>query len=422
MWAMPRSLVVGAALAWATTAIVGRCEGSPPAVEDTVKSWDSPKVVRVKKEWNALQETYEKTPEKLPGGRSNAYDTVTEMHGTLLRNSFSDADMRALAATCGSLPTRYREWGDFERNTMRFAIEVFVDSGDRESLVRLLSTRLPLRVGKYPVEEYLAIVARGRLADPILVLAEAYSKSRVPETRAYIAAAMRRAFDGVGKRGTDDADFIKNAVERYKRERDRLAVNALYWDPDVAIPLEPVETAPGFYEAAWRSRGPLFVAKSDRGRARRPFGVGGGPPGGTGKVVDWVPTCYASDSDAAKELAKLEGTWDVIDGVSPTGPAPKERVRGNRYVFHNGLLKWVAQDGKRDELGRIKICYPLGQPQAFDQVTVSERNKEVIVQGIYELKGDILRISNSCGGWQRPRFFGEAPLCYECWDILKRVK
>ena len=95
MWAIPRSLVVGVSLAWATTAIVGRCEGSPPAVEDTVKSWDSPKVVRVKKEWTALREMYEKTPEKLPGGRSHAYDTLRDMQGTLLRNSFSDADMRA---------------------------------------------------------------------------------------------------------------------------------------------------------------------------------------------------------------------------------------------------------------------------------------------------------------------------------------
>ena len=298
---------------------------------------------------------------------------------------------------------RFRDWGDFECATMHPAVEVFVDSGDRESLVRLLSTRLPLWVGRYPVEEYLALVAQGRVADPILVLAEAYSKSRVPETRAYIAAAMRRAFGGVGKRGTDDADFVKNAAERYKRERDRLGLNdAAYWDPDVAIPLEPVETAPGFYEAAWRSRGPLFVAKSDRGGAKGLLTGVGEPPSGAGKVIDWVPTRYASDSDGAKELAKLEGTWDKIGYAPPMEPVSKEGVRGSRYIFHDGWLTRVAQDGKRDKAERIKICYPLRQPQAFDLVSLSEWNTEVIVQGIYELKGDILRLSISAAAGNGP--------------------
>ena len=81
----------------------------------------------------------------------------------------------------------------------------------------------------------------------------------------------------------------------------------------------------------------------------------------------------------------------------------------------------MAQDGKRGESAPTHqdIADPLRQPQAFDLVSLSEWNAEVIVQGIYELKGEILRLSISCGGWQRPRSFGKAPLCFEYWLILK---
>jgi hypothetical protein len=267
MRAVPRSLIVGVVLAWAATAVVGRCEGSPPREEDTVTSWDSPKVLKVKKEWIALWEMYVKTPKKLPG--RHPYDTVTEMQEKLLRNSLSDADMRNLAATCGSLPIRFRDWGEFERATMEFAVDVFLYSGDRGSLVRLFSTRFPLRVGTFTIEEYLASFGRGRLADPILVLAEAYSRSRIPETRAYIAAAMRRAFGGVGRQGISDADFVKDSVEWYRKEENRLVFNTghYYWDPS-CVPLEPDERSPGSYERAWRDQAPLFVVKNGRGSPR----------------------------------------------------------------------------------------------------------------------------------------------------------
>jgi hypothetical protein len=101
----------------------------------------------------------------------------------------------------------------------------------------------------------------------------------------------------------------------------------------------------------------------------------------------------------------------------------REELGGRREVFHNGRLTMVEPDGKRHDIGRIKICYPLGQPQAYDEVSVSEGSTEEIVPGIYELKGDVLRESFTFpADWKRPRSFGEAPLFFEKWLILKRVK
>ena len=214
-------LVAGVVSVCTATAAQQRRREDQPMAEEAVTSWDSPKLLRIKEDWRALWETYLKTPEKLPADRSNSYEKVKEMQGHLFRTSLSDKEARNLAASCGSLPVRCKDWSEPDNAVVAFMVEAFVYSRDRESLVRLFSTRFPLWIGNWPTEYYLAMAAEGRLKDAILVLGEAYSKSRVPEVRTHIGAVVRRAFANLGIRGKDDAEFVTNAMKWFEREKGR---------------------------------------------------------------------------------------------------------------------------------------------------------------------------------------------------------
>ena len=104
----------------------------------------------------------------------------------------------------------------------------------------------------------------------------------------------------------------------------------------MAIPLEPVETAPGFYEAAWRSRGPLFVAKSDRGGAKGLLTGVGEPPSGAGEGDRLGARRALRERQRRRKgvgEAETKGTWDKIGHAPPMEPVSKEGVRGSPAIF-----------------------------------------------------------------------------------------
>jgi hypothetical protein len=63
--------------------------------------------------------------------------------------------------------------------------------------------------------------------DPVLILDEAYAKSRAPEARHSLPAA-RRIFACLGIRGGEDADFVREAILRYQREKNHLVPDPQY--------------------------------------------------------------------------------------------------------------------------------------------------------------------------------------------------
>jgi len=104
------------------------------AEESTIR-WDSPQMVAINKEWDSLWDTFTKTPEKISTGK-HPYEELVRMQGELLRKRLSDNDVRHLAASCGTLPTRWREWSKFDRAVVEFMLDVFVHSRDREAFRR----------------------------------------------------------------------------------------------------------------------------------------------------------------------------------------------------------------------------------------------------------------------------------------------
>lgn len=96
-----------------------------------------------------------------------------------------------------------------------------------------------------------------------------------------------------------------------------------------------------------------------------------------------------------KELKKLEGDWEVIGATSYGRSAPRDKIKGNRFVFSKDRLTMIDPDGKKFKEFRVVLDFSQ-QPRAMDLIGPgSKYSKEEITPAIYELKGDSLRICRS---------------------------
>lgn len=295
----------------------------------------------IEKEWKSLQDAYDKTPEKIPGAPGkDKYGQLEKMIDRLLRKRLSDRELRQLAGSTEAVPGR-----EFISRTVEFMVRAFVDVGDRRSLVNLLSRRCPGRVGWYDdIEFYLAF--RGKtFTCPILILGEAYSSCQIPATRHALAAAVRRGFAGLDISGKDDADYVTNAMEWYKKRKDHLVVNPNYWRNEMHVPLESYEMNPKLYDTfpPPYKREPLFeeipVSHETRNRTHESGQVGSTPVAGAGIASSQ----HTNDETVETELTKLQGTWQVVTIVNSGETVAEDKIksgagRGQTYTFHFSLV------------------------------------------------------------------------------------
>jgi len=197
---------------------------------DPITSWDHPRLRKVQEEWESLCETARNTPQPERAEKyGSKLDKLNEMLYRILKSNFYYGDLRRLTDTCGTLPVCTRDRSKFVNAVLSYIERTFIESGDRDNLVRLLSTRCQLRVcGYFDIEFYLAFHGK-KLKDPILVLGEAFSRCEVPEVRQRLAVAVRRGFVGLGIQGKDDAEYVKNAMQWYEKEKSHVTVNEMYW-------------------------------------------------------------------------------------------------------------------------------------------------------------------------------------------------
>jgi hypothetical protein len=212
------------ALAWFPLAAVAGCRGNEP-----ITSWDSPRLLKVQREWESLRDNAKKMPEEEQVKRYGDKDEgLYDLLAAIIEKQVSQEEMRRLAASCGKLPVREKDRSDFVNAVLSSMLFVFVKSGDRDSLVTLLSTRCPVRAASNRDIEYFLLLYGDKLKDPITILGDAFSKCRSAEVRHQLADAVRRGFRGHEIRGKDDADFVKNAMQWYGKNKDHLTFNDMY--------------------------------------------------------------------------------------------------------------------------------------------------------------------------------------------------
>jgi hypothetical protein len=216
---------------------------------------------RIEKEWQSLCNDYE------PTTTQDAYDKMLKARHILLGNKLSHDDFQQLAATASTLPVRGIDRSEFTNDVIEYMTIRFIDLGDRESLVKLLSTRCIDRVYYSSIEHYL--VLRGKkLKDPILIIGDAFSQCTDPEIRHHLALIVRRSFAGSMIHGKDDADFVKNAMEWYKTLKDSLNINERYAIDEVKWGAMSYDDNPERYNeiplSLYGKHPPLFVEKSEQ--------------------------------------------------------------------------------------------------------------------------------------------------------------
>jgi hypothetical protein len=249
--------------AWIILATVVGCHG-----EESIRSWDSPKLKRIQKEWETLWDAARKTQGK---DRVEKYglknEKLDEELDAIIERQVSHEEMRRLAVSCGALGVRAKDRSDFDNAMLSATLLTSVNAGDRASLVTLLSTRCPVRV--FPdqdIEFFLVLRGEGKIKDPILILGDAYSKCKTPAVRRQLADAVHRAFRGHDIQGKDGSEFVKNAMKWYEKNKNRLTVNEFYFAYATGVGEESYERNPELSREfpSGTDKKPLFILSDSK--------------------------------------------------------------------------------------------------------------------------------------------------------------
>lgn|ERR1043166_9495093 len=124
--------------------------------------------------------------------------------------------------------------------------------------------------------------------------------------------------------------------------------------------------------------------------------------------------------DAKKELAKLEGTWNVTEITYNGTDHSKLNIN---FVFKGNEVLVEGNDKVKVEYARLKIKLDLTTtPKLFDLTVGEGVQKGNDMEGIYELKGEELKICVKVFGKDRPSEFKSPDGGSVALLVLKRAK
>jgi uncharacterized protein (TIGR03067 family) len=106
---------------------------------------------------------------------------------------------------------------------------------------------------------------------------------------------------------------------------------------------------------------------------------------------------------AENELKKLQGTWQFISQEVGGKPVPPAHLAKMTITFTAD--KWaVREDGKVVQAGSHKLD-PTKKPAQVDAIVTEGPDKGSTMLGIYELKGDTMKVCFDPAGKERPTSF-----------------
>ncbi len=108
-------------------------------------------------------------------------------------------------------------------------------------------------------------------------------------------------------------------------------------------------------------------------------------------VVAWS---LGTQDDAVKaELDHLTGTWQVVGHETDGKPASEDHWRKVQFIFKGNQLTFAGDDVLSKKVGKMTIVVdPSTNPHVIDMKVVEGEFKGTTVEGVYEIKGDGLRI------------------------------
>jgi uncharacterized protein (TIGR03067 family) len=135
-----------------------------------------------------------------------------------------------------------------------------------------------------------------------------------------------------------------------------------------------------------------------------------------------VSAVAVQEDDIKKELAKMEGAWQVASGVEDGQPSPDRLVEIVKFVFKGDKLTLTGDD-KLMKIGPIGLKIdPSTTPKCIDLKIETGELKDTAFEGIYECKGDELKLCVIRGTGNRPLEFESKAGSNRVLFVLKRVK
>jgi uncharacterized protein (TIGR03067 family) len=143
---------------------------------------------------------------------------------------------------------------------------------------------------------------------------------------------------------------------------------------------------------------------------------------GRALLVAVVALGIAADKkdDAVKaEQKSIEGSWALESGVVNGNKVPDNQVKDYRMIRKGDQATF--QRGKETIHGTHTID-PTAKPKTVDITPKDGPNKDKTLLGIYELKGDTLKMCYGMAGKDRPTEFSSKANSGVILHIWKRVK
>ena len=129
-----------------------------------------------------------------------------------------------------------------------------------------------------------------------------------------------------------------------------------------------------------------------------------------------------ADDAVKKELARLEGGWQATS-LEYDGKAHEEVAKQLRLVFKGDAVEVEAGEQVRKEYGKLTVKIdPTTTPKIMDITVAAGEQKDAALEGIYELKGDELKLCVRVIGTGRPAEFAAPEGANIALAVLKREK
>jgi uncharacterized protein (TIGR03067 family) len=107
-----------------------------------------------------------------------------------------------------------------------------------------------------------------------------------------------------------------------------------------------------------------------------------------------VPMSFAIRDDSVKtEFAKLEGVWQVVSHQTEGKAANEEHWTKVHFTFKGNELTFKGDDILSKKAAKITLVIdPSTTPKVIDMSIVAGEFKGTVLEGIYEIKDDSLKI------------------------------
>jgi uncharacterized protein (TIGR03067 family) len=130
-----------------------------------------------------------------------------------------------------------------------------------------------------------------------------------------------------------------------------------------------------------------------------------------------APDKPSKDDKLKKEMKKLEGTWTVV--TQERGGSPVKNSKGTfTFAKSKYTIRWDKD--KHEKGGKFKVD-PTKSPKEMD-IVADTPGGEVKLKGIYQIKGDSLKMCIDQKGGERPTKFTTLAGTGQILIVLKRAK